>query len=219
MKKFLLYIALITGAQFIHTGMHKKVIVCGAEKMSALVNMQDRNTCVLFGDGAAAVLLEPTEDKSYGIIDAILHIDGSGGKYLNQPAGGSLNPASFETVEKKMHFVHQDGRTVYKEAVKGMYESSAEIMKKNNLSPDEIEYIVPHQANLRIMTAVAERLGLPKEKLMVNIHKYGNTTSATIPSCLSEYWEEGKIKKGDYIILTSFGAGFTWGAILLRWAI
>ncbi len=211
--------ALITGSQFIQTGMHKKVIVCGAEKMSALVDMQDRNTCVLFGDGAAAVLLEPIEDKSYGIIDAVLHIDGSGGKYLNQPAGGSLNPASFETVEKRMHYVHQDGRMVYKEAVKGMYESSAEIMKKNNLSPDDIAYLVPHQANLRIMTAVAERLGLPIEKVMVNIHKYGNTTSATIPSCLSEYRDEGKIKKGDYIILTSFGAGFTWGAILLRWAI
>lgn len=211
--------ALTTGAQFIESGMHKKVLVVGAEKMSAIVNMQDRNTCVLFGDGAAAFLLEPTEDKSLGILDTNLHIDGKGGKFLYQPAGGSLNPTTHETVDKGMQFVHQEGQAVFKEAVKGMADVSIEIIERNNLKSDDIAFIVPHQANMRIIQATADRAKLSMDKVMVNIHKYGNTTSATIPSCVSEYWQNGKLKKGDYIVLTSFGAGFTWGSILLKWAI
>ena len=211
--------ALTTAAQFIETGAHKKVIVVGAEKMSAVIDMQDRNTCVLFGDGAAAVLLEPTEDKSYGILDTIMRIDGSGGKHLRQPAGGSLNPTTHETVDKKMHYVYQEGRAVFMAAVKGMADVSVEIMEKNNLKSEDVAYLVPHQANLRIINACAERMGISIDKVMLNIQKYGNTTACTIPCCLSEYYKEGKIKKGDYIVLSSFGAGFTWGAILLRWAI
>jgi len=211
--------ALMTGVQFVQSGSHKKVLVVGAEKMSALTNKNDRNTVVLFGDGASAVLLEPTEDKGIGIIDAILHIDGTGGKYLKQPAGGSLMPASIETVTKGLHYVHQDGRAVFKEAVKGMADVSIEIMKNNNLTSDDIAFLVPHQANLRIIQATAERMGLVKEKVMINIHKYGNTTSATIPSCISEFYHDGQLEKGDNLILASFGAGFTWGSVFLRWAI
>jgi 3-oxoacyl-[acyl-carrier-protein] synthase-3 len=211
--------ALTTGAQFIENGMHKKVIVVGADKMSTIIDPLDRNTCVLFGDGAGAVLLEPTEDKSIGIIDSILRIDGIGGKYLMQPAGGSLNPSSAETVEKRMHFVHQDGRAVFRDAVIGMADVSVEIMEKNNLSSDDIAYLVPHQANLRIISASAERMGLTMEKVMLNIQKYGNTTAATIPMCLSEYWRDGKLKIGDNLVLVSFGAGYTWGSILLKWAL
>lgn len=211
--------ALMTGVQFIQSGAHKKVLVVGAEKMSVLANKNDRNTVVLFGDGASAVLLEPTSDKTTGIIDAVLRIDGSGGKYLKQPAGGSLHPASIETVTKGMHYVHQDGKAVFKEAVKGMAEVSIEIMKKNNLKSEDIAYLVPHQANLRIIQATADRMNLSRDKVMVNIDKYGNTTSTTIPSCLSEYYEEGKLKSGDNLILSSFGAGFTWGAVYLKWTI
>ena len=210
---------LTTGAQFIQSGIHKKVVVVGVDKMSAIIDMQDRNTCILFGDGAAAFLLEPTEDKSMGIIDTIMNIDGSGAQYLHQAAGGSLHPATHETVDKKMHFVHQDGRAVFKVAVKGMADISIGILERNNLSSEQIAYLVPHQANLRIIKACANRMKLPMEKVMVNIHKYGNTTSATIPSCVSEYWQEGKIKKGDYLVLSSFGAGYTWGSILLKWSI
>ena len=211
--------ALTTGAQFIESGMHKKVLVVGAEKMSAVINMQDRNTCVLFGDGAAAFLLEQTEDKSIGILDSIMRIDGSGGKFLYQPAGGSLNPTTHETVNKGMQFVHQSGQAVFKEAVKGMADVSVEIMERNYLTSNEVAYLVPHQANMRIIQACADRMNVGLDKVMVNIHKYGNTTSATIPCCVSEYYQEGKLKKGDYIILSSFGAGFTWGSILIRWAI
>jgi 3-oxoacyl-[acyl-carrier-protein] synthase-3 len=211
--------ALNTGAQFIKSGQHKKVVVIGADKMSAVIDPLDRNTCVLFGDGAGAVLLEPTEDKDSGILDSILRIDGIGGKYLRQPAGGSLHPSSHETIDKKMHYVHQDGRAVFKDAVIGMADISVEIMEKNNLTPDEIAYLVPHQANLRIITATADRMGITKEKVMLNINKYGNTTAATIPLCISEYWSEGKIKKGDNLILSSFGAGYTWGSILIKWAL
>lgn len=209
--------SLTTAIQFIQTGSHKKVIVVGADKMSAISNMEDRNTCILFGDGAGAVLLEPTEDKEYGILDAIMKIDGEGGKNLYQLGGGSLNPASHETVDKRMHFVYQDGKTVFKDAVKGMADISYDIMIKNNLKSEQISYLVPHQANKRIINACAERMGVSMDKVMVNIHKYGNTTSATIPTCVSEYWHDGKIKKGDYLILASFGAGYTWGSILLRW--
>jgi 3-oxoacyl-[acyl-carrier-protein] synthase III len=211
--------SLNTAAKFIESGTHKKVMVIGADKMSMMIDMQDRNTCVLFGDAAAAVILEPTEDKTLGILDADMHIDGSGAKFLYQPGGGSLNPTTVETAEKRMHFVHQSGQNVFKEAVKGMADVSVGIMKKNNLSSGDVAYLVPHQANLRIIQATADRMGVTLDKVMINIHKYGNTTSATIPSCLSEYWHEGKLKKGDNVVLTSFGAGFTWGSILLRWAI
>lgn len=210
--------AINTGAKLIESGSYKKILVVGADKMTSIANFKDRNTCILFGDGAAAVLLEPTEDKEYGIIDSILHIDGSGGEFLYQPGGGSLHPASHETVDKDMHYVHQDGKAVFKVAVVGMADVSEEIVLKNNLKGDDISYLVPHQANMRIITAAGERMGLPPEKVMVNIHKYGNTTCATIPLCISEYWHEGKIKKGDYIVLASFGAGYTWGSVLVRWA-
>lgn len=210
--------SLTTAIQFVQNGTHKKVIVVGADKMSAISNMEDRNTCILFGDAAGAVLLEPTKDRDYGILDTIMRIDGEGGKYLHQLGGGSLNPASHETVDKKMHYVYQDGKSVFKDAVKGMADISYEIMEKNNLKPEQISYLVPHQANMRIITACAERMGISMDKVMVNIHKYGNTTSGTIPTCISEYWNEGKVKKGDYLILSSFGAGYTWGSILLRWS-
>jgi 3-oxoacyl-[acyl-carrier-protein] synthase-3 len=210
--------AINTGAKLVESGSYKKVLVVGADKMTSIANFKDRNTCILFGDGAAAVLLEPTEDKEYGIIDSILHIDGSGGEFLYQPGGGSLHPASHETVDKDMHFVHQDGKAVFKVAVVGMADVSEEIVLKNNLKGEDISYLVPHQANMRIISAAGERMGLPPEKVMVNIHKYGNTTCATIPLCISEYWHEGKIKKGDYIVLASFGAGYTWGSVLVRWA-
>ncbi len=210
--------SLATAVQFIECGSHKKVIVVGADKMSAITNMEDRNTCLLFGDAAGAVLLEPTEDKTSGILDAILRIDGEGGKYLHQLGGGSLHPASHETVDKRMHYVYQDGKTVFKVAVKGMADVSYEIMEKNNLKSEDVSYLVPHQANLRIITACAGRMGISMDKVMVNIHKYGNTTSGTIPTCISEYWHNGKVKKGDNLILSSFGAGYTWGSILLKWA-
>lgn len=209
--------SLTTAVQFIQSGSHKKVIVVGADKMTSITNMEDRNTCLLFGDAAGAILLEPTEDKEFGILDSIMKIDGEGGKYLYQLGGGSLNPATHETVDKRMHFVYQDGKVVFKDAVKGMADISYDIMVKNNLKPEQISYLIPHQANLRIITACAERMGISMEKVMVNIHKYGNTTSATIPTCLSEYWQNGKVKKGDYLIMASFGAGYTWGSILIRW--
>lgn len=209
---------LITGAQYIESGMCKKVLVVGSDKMSTITNFKDRNTCVLFGDGAGCVLLEPSEDPDYGIMDSILRVDGNGGKYLYMKGGGSLNPPSHETVENDWHYVFQDGKFVFKDAVKGMADVSVELMEKNNLSSDDISYLVPHQANMRILTACADRMGLPQDKVMVNIHKYGNTTAATIPLCLSEYWEEGKIKKGDNLVLSSFGAGYTWGAIWVKWA-
>lgn len=209
--------SLTTAVQFIQSGSHKKVIVVGADKMTSITNMEDRNTCLLFGDAAGAILLEPTENKEFGILDSIMKIDGEGGKYLYQLGGGSLNPATHETVDKRMHFVYQDGKVVFKDAVKGMADISYDIMVKNNLKPEQISYLIPHQANLRIITACAERMGISMEKVMVNIHKYGNTTSATIPTCLSEYWQNGKVKKGDYLIMASFGAGYTWGSILIRW--
>lgn len=210
--------SLTTAIQFIQNGTHKKVIVVGADKMTSIANMEDRNTCILFGDAAGAVLLEPTEDRDSGILDTIMRIDGEGGKYLYQLGGGSLNPSTHETVDKRMHFVYQDGKSVFKDAVKGMADISYEIMEKNNITAEQVSYLVPHQANMRIITACAERMGISMEKVMVNIHKYGNTTSATIPTCISEYWKNGKVKKGDYLILSSFGAGYTWGSILVKWA-
>lgn len=207
--------ALTTGAQFIETGSYKKVIVIGVDKMSAIIDYQDRATCVIFGDGGGAVLLEPNME-GYGIKDSILHADGSGRHYLIQPGGGSLNPASIETVEKRMHYVKQEGKTVFKFAVTNMAEVSAQIMKNNNLKSEDVDWLVPHQANLRIIDATADRMGLPKEKVMINIQKYGNTTAGTLPLCLWDY--EKQLKKGDNIILSAFGGGFTWGAVYLTWA-
>lgn len=207
--------ALQTGAKFIESGTHKRVIVIGVDKMSSIIDYQDRTTCVIFGDGAGAVLLEPNEEGN-GIIDAILRSDGSGRKYLIQPGGGSVNPASIQTIEERMHYVKQEGKTVYKFAVTNMAEVSAEIMEKNHLTSENVDWLVPHQANLRIIDATAQRMGLPKEKVMINIQRYGNTTAGTLPLCLWDW--ESKLKKGDNIILSAFGGGFTWGAIYLKWA-
>ncbi len=206
-----------TAARYVESGMYEKVLVIGADKMSSILDYNDRNTCILFGDGAGAVLVEASEDENVGIMDSILRIDGFGGQFLNMKAGGSLNPASAETVEKKWHYVYQEGRSVFKNAVVDMAEVSHEIMVRNNLTADDISFLVPHQANLRIIDGTRERMGLPAEKVMINIQKYGNTTAGTIPICLSEWWADGKLKKGDNIVLSSFGAGYTWGAILLKW--
>jgi 3-oxoacyl-[acyl-carrier-protein] synthase-3 len=206
---------LTTGVQFIESGKHTKVLVVGADKMSSVVNYQDRHTCFLFGDGCGVVLLEPNTDGN-GIQDAILKTDGSGGQYLNIKGGGSLNPASHATVDAGLHYAYQEGKTVFKFAVTNMANVAAEIMEKNNLQASDIAYLVPHQANKRIIDATAERAGLPEEKVMINIQKYGNTTSATIPLCLWEW--ESKLKKGDNLILAAFGGGFTWGSVYLKWA-
>lgn len=207
--------ALTTGAQFIETGKHKKVIVIGVDMMSSIIDYQDRTTCVIFGDGAGAVLLEPNEE-GLGVIDSILKSDGSGRQYLIQPAGGSAMPASHQTVEERLHFVKQEGKAVFKFAVTNMAEVSAEIMEKNHLSSEDVDWLVPHQANLRIIDATANRMGLPSEKVMINIQKYGNTTAGTLPLCLWDY--ESQLKKGDTLILSAFGGGFTWGAVYLKWA-
>lgn len=207
--------SLATASQFIETGKYKKVVVVGADKMSSIVDYTDRTTCVLFGDAAAAVLLEPTEGEE-GIRDSILKSDGHGRHYLYQKAGGSVWPASEKTVANREHFIYQDGQPVFKAAVTGMADVSAEIMEKNNLTADDVAYLVPHQANLRIIDATARRMGVGSEKVMVNIQKYGNTTAATIPLCLVDW--ESKLKKGDNLILAAFGGGFTWGAIYVKWA-
>jgi 3-oxoacyl-[acyl-carrier-protein] synthase-3 len=204
-----------TGAMFIESGRYKKVVVVGADKMSAIVDYSDRTTCVLFGDGAGAVLLEPN-GEGYGVLDSILRSDGSGANYLHQKAGGSLRPASMETVAAKEHYIYQDGQPVFKFAVKGMADVSAELLEKNNLTGNDIAWLVPHQANKRIIDATANRMGLSHDKVMLNIHKYGNTTAATIPLCLWE-WEK-KLHKDDLIVLAAFGGGFTWGATLVKWA-
>jgi 3-oxoacyl-[acyl-carrier-protein] synthase-3 len=211
--------ALTVGAQFIESGAYSKVLVVGADKMSSIVDYTDRNTCILFGDAAGAVLLEPSEDPSYGLLDHKLYCDGSGGAYLYMKGGGSLHPASHETVDKRMHYIYQDGKAVFKVAVIGMAEVSAEIMRRNNLTSEDIAWLVPHQANLRIIDATAERMGLDRSKVMINIDRYGNTTAATIPLCLSEWWQCGKLKRGQNIVLASFGAGYTWGAALVRWSL
>lgn len=207
--------ALTTGSQFIETGKYKKVIVLGVDKMSSIIDYEDRATCVIFGDGGGAVLLEPNTE-GLGVVDSILHSDGSGRKYLVQPGGGSLNPPTHETVDKRMHYVHQEGQAVFKFAVTNMADVSAAIMEKNNLKSDDVDWLVPHQANLRIIDATANRMGLSKDKVMINIQKYGNTTAGTLPLCLWD-WEK-QLKKGDNIILSAFGGGFTWGAIYLKWA-
>lgn len=204
-----------TGSQFVETGMHQRVLVVGADTMSARIDYEDRNTCILFGDGAGVVLLEPAEGED-GIIDSEFAVDGSGAQYLHQKAGGSKHPASLETVQNKMHFVTQDGRTVFKHAVKGMADITEEVMKRNELTGDDVAFLVPHQANKRIIDATAQRANLPAEKVMVNIQRYGNTTCGTIPLCLWEW--ENQLKKGDNLLLAAFGGGFTWGSIYLKWA-
>ena len=210
--------ALVLGSQLIENGTYKRVVVIGADKMSAITDYTDRNTCILFGDAAGAVLLEPTENDSEGILDHILHCDGTGERFLYMRGGGSLNPATHETVDKKLHYIFQDGKSVFKVAVVKMAEVSAEIMERNKLSGEDIDWLVPHQANLRIIDACAERMGLDKAKVMINIDRYGNTTAATIPLCLSEWWEAGKLKKGHRLVLSSFGAGYTWAAVLVNWS-
>lgn len=207
--------SLVTGAQFIETGRYKKVIVVGVDKMSSIVDYQDRTTCVIFGDGCGAVMLEPNEE-GMGIQDFVLRADGSGRDYLVMPAGGSLNPSTVETVENRMHYVKQEGKQVFKFAVTKMADVSAEIMERNSLTSDDVDWLVPHQANLRIIDATANRMGLSSDKVMINIQKYGNTTAGTLPLCLWDY--ESQLKKGDNIVLSSFGGGFTWGAIYLKWA-
>jgi 3-oxoacyl-[acyl-carrier-protein] synthase-3 len=207
--------ALQTGAAYVETGKYKKVIVVGADKMSSITDYTDRTTCPLFGDAAGAVLLEPTTEE-YGIMDYIFHVDGSGQKYLHLKAGGSVKPASHETIEAKEHYIYQEGQAVFKFAVSNMADVAAEIMQKNNLKPEDIAFLVPHQANLRIIDATGRRMGLPPEKVMINIQNYGNTTAATIPLCIWEY--ENKLKKGDVLILAAFGGGFTWGSVYLKWA-
>ena len=207
--------ALTTASKFIESGSYKKVIVVGCDKMSSIVDYTDRTTCVLFGDGAGAVLLEPNTD-GLGIMDYILKSDGSGGEFLKMKAGGSLHPASHETIDAREHFVYQDGQPVFKKAVKSMADVSEEIMQKNNLSSDDIAWLVPHQANKRIIDATSRRMGVGDEKVMLNIERYGNTTAGTIPLCLWD-WED-QLKKGDNLILAAFGGGFTWGSIYLKWA-
>lgn len=207
--------ALQTGAAYIETGKYRKVIVVGADKMSSITDYTDRTTCPLFGDAAGAVLLEPTIEN-YGIMDYIFHVDGSGRKYLHLKAGGSVKPSSHETVEAREHYVYQEGQSVFKFAVVNMADVAAEIMERNKLKAEDIAWLVPHQANLRIIDATGRRMGLPPEKVMINIQNYGNTTAATIPLCLWEY--EKQLKKGDKIILAAFGGGFTWGSVYVKWA-
>ncbi|HMN05982.1 MAG TPA: beta-ketoacyl-ACP synthase III [Flavobacteriales bacterium] len=206
---------LVTGSQFIENGKHKKVVVVGADKMSSIIDYTDRATCIIFGDGGGAVLLEPN-NEGFGVMDSILRSDGSGCQYLHQKAGGSRRPATIQTVEAKEHFVYQEGKAVFKFAVTNMADVSAEIMERNGLTADDVAWLVPHQANKRIIDATAHRMGLDESKVMLNIHKYGNTTSGTLPLCLWEW--ENRLKKGDNLILSAFGGGFTWGAIFVKWA-
>ncbi len=207
--------ALVTASKFIETGVYKKVMVIGADKMSSIIDYTDRKTCVIFGDGAGAVLLEPNEEGN-GIMDSILHADGAGRAYLHQKAGGSAMPATIETVSARQHYVHQEGQAVFKFAVTNMAEVSAQIMERNNLTAADVSWLVPHQANLRIIEATANRMGVGLDKVTINIQKYGNTTNGTIPLCLWEW--ENQFNKGDNIVLAAFGGGFTWGSVLIKWA-
>ncbi|NDK55963.1 beta-ketoacyl-ACP synthase III [Pontibacter fetidus] len=207
--------ALVTGSKFVESGQYKKVIVVGADKMSSIIDYTDRATCIIFGDGGGAVMLEPNTE-GLGIIDSVLKSDGTGAQFLHMKAGGSRKPASIETVQAREHYAYQEGQQVFKFAVKGMADVSAEVMERNHLTGDDVAWLVPHQANKRIIEATANRMGLSNEKVMLNIHKYGNTTSGTIPLCLWEY--ENQLKKGDNLILAAFGGGFTWGAIYIKWA-
>ena len=207
--------SLATAAKYIETGSYKKIVVVGADKMSSIVDYEDRQTCIIFGDGAGAVLLEPNED-GLGIQDSILKSNGEGRHYLRMDGGGSLKPASEETIKNKEHFIHQEGQTVFKFAVKGMADVSAEIMERNNLVGDDVAWLVPHQANKRIIDATANRMGVSTDNVMLNIQRYGNTTNGTIPLCLWEW--ENQLNKGDNLILAAFGGGFTWGSLYLKWA-
>ena len=206
--------ALTTGASYIESGRYKKVVVIGADKMSSIIDYTERNNCIIFGDGAAAVLLEPSTE-GYGVQDSLLKSDGAGKDYLYIKGGGSLRPATVETVLAKEHYIHQEGKTVFKYAVTGMADVSAELLERNKLTGEDIAWLVPHQANLRIIDATAKRMGLSMEKVMVNINRYGNTTAATIPLCLWD-WQD-QLKKGDNLVLAAFGGGFTWGATLVKW--
>ncbi|MCR5886483.1 ketoacyl-ACP synthase III [Hymenobacter sp. J193] len=207
--------ALTTGAQFIQTGSYKKVVVVGADKMSAIVDYTDRANCIIFGDGAAAVLLEPNTE-GYGLLDQQLHSDGNGARYLHQKAGGSRRPPTAETVANREHYIYQEGSTVFKFAVTNMADTAALVAERNHLTADDIAWLVPHQANKRIIDATAHRVGIGPEKVMLNIHRFGNTTNGTIPLCLADY--EGQLKKGDDLIFAAFGGGFTWGALYVKWA-
>jgi 3-oxoacyl-[acyl-carrier-protein] synthase-3 len=211
--------AVSIGSELIKTGRNSKVVVVGADKMSAITNYSDRNSCVLFGDAAGAVLLEPAPDDESGIIDFILHSDGSGAEFLHMKAGGSKYPATVETVANDWHYIYQDGKTVFKFAVQKMADIAEEVLTRNNYSGKDVKLMVPHQANLRIIDAAAKRLGLDKDKVLINIERYGNTTAATIPLALSEAYQMGKVEKGDLLVFSTFGAGFTWGSVLLRWGI
>jgi len=210
--------ALTVGAQFIETGAHKKVVVIGADIMSSIVDFSDRKTCVLFGDAAGALLLEPASTDDYGLIDYLHEIDGSGGQFLYMPGGGSLHPSSAETVEKKMHYVHQEGQQVFKYAVRKMGEVSRAILARNGYSGEDIDLFISHQANLRIINATQEKLGLPESKVVKNISKFGNTTGATIPLAIGDAIEDGRLKKGNLVLFAAVGAGYTVGSVLVRWA-
>jgi 3-oxoacyl-[acyl-carrier-protein] synthase III len=210
--------ALTVGAQFVAAGTHKKVLVIGSDVMTSILDYQDRNTCVLFGDGAGAVLLEGAQSDREGIIDFVHDVDGSGGQYLYMPGGGSLNPSSHETIDKKMHCVHQDGKQVFKYAVRRMAEIACELLERNGYSHKDVALVVPHQANLRIIRAMRERLGLDDSKVIVNIDRFGNTTGGTIPLGLCEAVSQGRLKKGDLVVLVAVGAGYTTGGVLMRWA-
>ena len=211
--------ALTVGARFVESGAHRKVVVIGADVMSTIINWEDRSTCVLFGDGAGAVLLEPTEkDEDAGIIDFLHEVDGSGGQHLHMPAGGSLNPSTHETIDAKMHYVHQAGKPVYKFAVTKMEESTRRILGRNELNSEDLDLFIPHQANIRIINAASERLGLSEKQVVINIHKYGNTTAATIPLAIADALDDGRLQKGNLVLLAAVGAGFTVGSVLLRWA-
>ena len=209
--------ALDTGSRLIESGKYKKVIVIGSDTMSSILDYTDRNTCVLFGDGGGGVMLERAKDSDSGVIDSILRTDGSGSDYLKIPGGGSLHPASYETVDQHLHYIRQDGQVVFKYAIKGMADISEEILKKNNIDSNSISLYVPHQANKRIIDGAAQRCGFKDDQVYININKYGNTTAGTIPICLDEAKELGRIKDGDLILLAAFGAGFTWGSMLVRW--
>lgn len=210
--------ALTVGTQFIESGAHDKVVVIGADVMSSIINFEDRTTCVLFGDGAGAVLLEPSENDEVGIFDYLHEIDGSGGQFLYMPGGGSLNPPSHETVEKKMHYVHQEGQPVFKYAVRKMGEASRRILERNGLEGKDIDLFIAHQANMRIINSAADKLGLDESKVVKNIYKYGNTTAATIPLAIGDAIDDGRMKKGSLVLFAAVGAGYTVGSVLARWA-
>jgi len=207
---------LVTGANFIKSGQHKKVMVIGVDTMTSILDFQDRDTCVIFGDGGGGVILEPTS-HSYGIIDSIMRMDGSGGDYLIVPGGGSRIPATIDSVKDRKHYIKQDGKTVFKHAVKGMAEVSEKILSNNNLTGKDVSLFIPHQANKRIIDAAAERCNIPKDRVLINIDKFGNTTAGTIPIALDEAVNSGRIQEGEYVLLSAFGAGFTWGSILMKW--